>query len=68
MKYHLEQAEHIVEYLEERGYLDFDGGEQEDRASIVKGIVRILTKDEEEFFKAVNESFEAFDYKEPTNL
>lgn len=68
MKYHLEQAENVVKYFEERGNLDFDGGEQEERAQIIEDIAAILRKDEDEFFKAVNESLEAFDYKEPTNL
>lgn len=60
MKYHLTQAKKIVEYFEERGNLDFDGGEQEERLQVVEDVVAILRKDEDEFFAAVNESLNKF--------
>lgn len=60
MKYHLTQAAKIVEYFEERGNLDFDGGEQEERLQVVEDVVAILRKDEDEFFAAVNESLNKF--------
>jgi hypothetical protein len=60
MKYHLTQAENIVKYFEERGNLDFDSGEQEERLQVVEDVVEILRKDEDEFFAAVNESLNKF--------